>query len=111
MVCIAHVFFGMFLWHVSLVRHDHCELDWNCPYLILLEVVESENIKLDSDLSSIEKTRIEFIDQHFVSYKHENDFLTSRYSRCRNRTHASRRGHHLIHRTRCLIHRNGFNMG
>ena len=91
----------------------------NCPYLILLECIEKENSHDDV----ADKIRLEFIDQHFVSYRHSNDYLQPQQQQPQQqqqqqqirttRTQISkiRRGNHLIQRTRCLINSKGIHMG
>ena len=94
-----------------MIRTLECELDFNCPYLILLECIEKSNSHDDV----ADKIRLEFIDQHFVSYKHSNDYLQQRQprqqqQRDRRRRTTTTRGNHLIQRTRCLINSKGIYM-
>ena len=101
-------------------RHCHCELDFNCPFLILLRVIENKKIKTRSDVE-----RLYWIDQHFVSLVHFADFdskLIEKYHpnerkredlniTRREHMHREGRGLHLTHRTRSLINSKGNNMG
>ena len=97
------------------VRTLECELDMNCPYLILLECIEKENSHDDV----ADKIRLEFIDQHFVSYRHSNDYLQPPQQQQQTRTRTTtrtqistiRRRNHLIQRTRRLINSKGIHMG
>ena len=105
------------------VRTLHCELDINCPYLILLQCIEeAKNSDIDDD-NVADKIRLEFIDQHFVSYRHSNDYLQNQQRQLRQQRQQGqfvqdtkllemrRRGNHLIQRTRCLINSKGIDMG
>ena len=98
----------------SCARSLQCELDTNCPYLILLECVEQENGHSEKG-GIIDAMRLKCIDQHFVSYRHANDYLLSSQgesSRFTRRRPLSRmRGNHLTRRTRRLINSKGPDMG
>ena len=80
-------------------RHCECELDVNCPYLILLECIEKKVLRNADDISILEQ-----IDRHFLSYLHEADF------RGKNRSKQFLT-FHLTNRTRKLINPVGADMG
>ena len=71
------------------------EIDRNCPYLILLECIESKLIKEAKDIS-----RLKWIDQHFLCYSHFTDFGLN----------DDRKRQNLIQRTRAILYSQGPNM-
>ena len=67
-------------------RHSQCELDFSCPYFVLLQCIEKKVL-----LESADEQRVESIDQHFVSCLHFSDFRNKKGSR-----HLTSRTRHLI---------------
>ena len=91
--------------HSFVFRHSQCELDKNCPYLILLECIDSEQNDTNEKEKIFDAKRLECIDQHFVSYLHDTDFHAV------ERNDPNKRRFHLTKRTRRLINASGIDMG
>ena len=98
-----------------MTRHCNCELDSNCPCLILLEIIEEKGIQTTVDIE-----RTQWIEHHFISYLHATDFVQririkatftasseEHVQRCRRRQQMF----HLTDRTRKLINSKGIRMG
>ena len=71
---------------ISLFRHYQCEMDANCPYLVLLECIENE-----ISCEAVDNLRLEWVDQHFTSYLHGADFDSDKKQRNGHLTERSRR--------------------
>ena len=83
-------------------RHCECELDFYCPYLILLETIENKKTQTRNDIE-----RLYWVDQHFLSFFHFTDFRSRLVQQCnpynkllpkyefKNAGRSYRRGIHL----------------